>query len=231
MPSFLLTSLFFFLIWIVLFVFSKDSRKEQIIMSSVGLLCSPAVLIIAASDYRNILFDQPFFIGIEDFIFAFSVFGVAAVVYHVLIGQHGHKIRGERLKSKNTTLHFVSHLVLVLGLWAFIGLLMIYVFNLASVSALIVGGLMVGIYIIADRHDLLFNALVSGVVMAALVFVLEQIFFIRLFPEAALGFWKAESISHFLLGGIPLEELMWAAVVGFTIGPMYEWLRKIEIKK
>jgi len=231
MPAFLITSLIFFLIWVFLFVFSKDSRKEQFIMSMVGLLASPAVLLVAASDYRNILFDQPFFIGIEDFIFAFSVFGVASVVYHVLIGQHSHKIKGDRIRTKNTALHFLSHIVLVLALWAFISLLMVYVFNLASVPALIVGGVMIGIYIIADRHDLLFNALVSGVVMAVLVFVLEQIFFVRLFPEAALGFWKAEALSNFLLGGIPIEELMWAAVVGFTIGPLYEWLRKIEIKK
>ncbi len=231
MPSFLFTSLVFFLIWILLFVFSKETRKEQLIMSLVGLVVSPAVLLIAASDFRNILFDQMFFIGIEDFIFAFSTFGVAAVVHHVLIGKHGHKIKGERYKNNNAVLHFISHLVLILALWAFIALLLISVFDIVSIQAFIVGGLMIGIYIIADRHDLLFNALVSGIVMAVLIFVLEQIFFIRLFPEAALGFWKVESLSHILLGGIPLEEIIWAAVVGFTIGPMYEWLRNVRTTK
>jgi len=231
MPSFLLASLAFFLIWVLLFVFSKDSRKEQLLMSLVGLLVSPAVLLLAASDFRNILLDSPFFVGIEDFIFAFSTFGVASVVYHVLIGKHGHKIKGERIRANSSALHWVGHLVLVLALWAFVSLLMISVFDLASIQALAVGGLMIGIYIIADRHDLLFNALVSGIVMVILIFVLEQIFFIRLYPEAAEVFWKLDTIPYFLLGGIPLEELMWAAVVGFTIGPMYEWLRNIKITK
>ena len=231
MPAFLLTSLLFFLIWIVLFAFSKETRKEQLIMSIIGLVVSPAVLILAATDYRNILFDQPFFIGIEDFIFAFSVFGVASVVHHVLVGQHGHKVRGNKYKGEFVELHFVGLITLVLALWAFVSILMIHVFLLASVHALIVGGLMVGIYIVADRHDLLFNALVSGIVMAVLVFVLEQVFFVRLFPEAVGVFWELDNLAYSLLGGIPLEEVIWAAVVGFTIGPLYEWARNIEFTK
>jgi hypothetical protein len=37
-------------------------------------------------------------------------------------------------------------------------------------------------------------------------------------------------LSTFILGGIPLEEILWAGIVGFTIGPMYEWLRRYSIK-
>ena len=229
MTAFLLTSIIFFCIWLVLFLFSNETRREQLVMSIVGLVLSPGILLIAAYDFRQIVSDEVAAIGIEDFLFAFSFFGVAAVIYQALIGKHAHKLRGGRYEVKHLG-HWVGHLLLILGLWAFAALLLIEVFALSSIQGLIVGGLLIGMYVIADRHDLTMNALLSGLFMAALVFIVEQIFFVRLFPIDAASFWQFEALSGFIIGGIPLEELMWAAVVGFTIGPLYEWLRKDELR-
>jgi hypothetical protein len=65
---------------------------------------------------------------------------------------------------------------------------------------------------------------------ALLVFIVEHLFFIRLFPNIATNYWEWDMLSTFILGGIPLEEILWAGIVGFTIGPMYEWLRRYSIK-
>lgn len=228
MTAFLLTSIIFFVIWLVLFLFSNETRREQIIMSIVGLVLSPGILLIAAYDYRQMVSEDVSAVGIEDFLFAFSFFGIAAVIYQILIGKHAHKIRGTRYEMKHLG-HWIGHLLLILGLWTFAALLLIHVFDLSSIQALVVGGLLVGMYIIADRHDLTMNALLSGLFMAALVFIVEQIFFVRLFPIDAASFWQFEALSGFIIGGIPLEELMWAAVVGFTIGPLYEYLRRYQL--
>ena len=198
-------------------------------MSIVGLVLAPGILIVVASDFRNVLSDTTAAIGIEDLLFAFSLFGISSVIYQVLIGRHAHKLRGSRYQAENAA-HWVAHLILILGLLVFVSLLMIHVFSLSTIHALIVGGLLVGTYIIADRHDLLMNALLSGLFTAALVFIAEQIFFVRLFPLDAATFWQWNALSKFVIGGIPLEEIMWAAVVGFTIGPLYEWLRRYEVK-
>lgn len=229
MTAFLLTSIVFFVIWLALFLFSGETRREQIIMSIVGLVLSPGILLIASYDFRQIVSDEVSAVGIEDFLFAFSFFGVAAVIYQALIGRHAHKIRGSRYEVKHLG-HWVGHLLLILGLWAFAALLLIHVFDLSSIQGLIVGGLLVGMYIIADRHDLTMNALLSGLFMAALIFIVEQIFFVRLFPIDAAAFWQFDALSGFIIGGIPLEELMWAAVVGFTIGPLYEYLKRYQLK-
>ena len=229
MTPFLLTSIIFFIIWLALFLFSGETRREQLLMSVVGLVLSPGILLIAASDFRHNLSNTVGGVGIEDFLFAFSFFGVAAVVYQALIGRHAHKLRGSRFEMNHLG-HWIAHLLLVLGLWAIATLLLIDVFALSSIQSLIVGGLLVGMYIIADRHDLTMNALLSGLFMAALIFIVEQIFFVRLFPEDAATFWQLDSLSGFIIGGIPLEEVMWAAVVGFTIGPLYEWLRGYQLK-
>lgn len=229
MTAFLLTSIIFFVIWLSLFLFSGETRREQLIMSIVGLVLSPGILLIAAYDFRQVVSDEVSAVGIEHFLFAFSFFGVAAVIYQALIGRHAHKIRGSRYEMKHLG-HWVGHLLLILGLWAFAALMLIEVFDLSSIQGLIVGGLLVGMYVIADRHDLTMNALLSGLFMAALVFIVEQIFFVRLFPVDAASFWQFDALSGFIIGGIPLEELMWAAVVGFTIGPLYEYLKRYQLK-
>lgn len=229
MTPFLLVSLVFFVLWLVFLLFSNETRKEQLVMSIVGLILSPAILLIAIHDFRNIISDTISPVGIEDLLFTFSFFGISAVIYQVLIGKHVHKFRGSRYQIRNLG-HWVGHLILVLGLWIFVSLLMISVFDLISIQAVIVGGLLVGMYVIADRHDLTMNALLSGLFMAALVFIVEQLFFVRLFPIEAASFWKFDTLSSFVIGGIPLEELLWAAVVGFTIGPLYEWLRRYQLK-
>ncbi len=230
MPAFLFTSLVLFLVWLLFLLFSDKTRREQIIMSIVGLILCPGILLIVANDVRSTLSDGSLAIGIEDLIFAFSLFGISAVLYQVVLGQHTHKLKGKRLQMGHPVMHWFIHLVLILGIWAFLSLLFIDIFELAAIRALIMGGLLVGTYIIADRHDLLFDALVTGLLVAILVFVSEQIFFVRLFPDAVAGFWQFGAIRSFMIGGIPLEEILWSAVVGFTIGPMYEYLKRYELK-
>ncbi len=230
MPSFLIASLVLFIVWLIFFLFVSQTRREQLVMSVVGLVLAPGVLLIVASDYRNMISDTMAGVGLEDLLFSFSLFGIAAVIYQILVGKHAHKLKGERLHHAHPAVHWYVHLVLVLGLWAFVSLLLIDVFELASIRALVVGGLLIGVYVVADRHDLLLDALLSGLFTALLVFLTEQIFFARLFPEAASQFWQFDQMTTFLIGGIPLEELLWAAVVGFTIGPLYEWLRRYELK-
>ncbi len=197
-------------------------------MSIVGLVLAPGVLIIVAEDYRQLVSDTASAVGIEDLLFAFSLFGIAAVIYQVLVGRHAHKLRKGHYHVEHAG-HWIAHLVLALGLWAFISLLMIHVFAVSSIAGLAVGGLMVGMYIIADRHDLLIDALLSALFMAGLVFITEQIFFVRLFPVDAAGFWQLDAAATFLIGGVPVQELMWAGTVGFAIGPLYEWLRRYEL--
>lgn len=228
--GFLILSLVFFLIWLGLMLLSNETRREQLIMSVVGAVVTPGVLIIVAEDYRNIVSDSASAVGIEDFIFVFSLFGIAAVVYQVLFGKHLHKMKGEKIDIPHAGAHLLTHIILVLGLWAFISLIMIHIFALSSIQALIVGGLLIGTYIIAQRQDLLLDALLSGLIMAALVFIIEQLLFIRLFPVEAGAFWQFNATTSFLIGGIPAQELLWAATVGFAIGPLYEWLRRYEFK-
>lgn len=228
MSPFLLVSLVLFLAWTILFFVSRSTRREQAIMSLVGLILSPGALLWASLDYRSGGSNLSG-IGIEDALFSFALFGVAAVIYQVLLGKRTQAWRGDRYRVQHPAMHWMAHLTLTLGIWAFISLTAALVFQLNPVQAFVMGGALVGTYIIADRKDLLLDALLSGIFVGMMVFLIEQIFFARLFPEAAAAFWDMDNLSGILLGGIPVEEILWAAIVGFAIGPAYEYIRRYRL--
>jgi hypothetical protein len=197
-------------------------------MSMIGLVIAPGALMISANDYRGVE-SSVAAAGIEDLLFSFALFGIAAVIYHVLLGKHVEKRTVKRTSIKNPALNWTSRLTILSGAWLFVLLVLSGLYGIAPIQAAIVGGLFVGIYIIADRKDLLADALLSALFMAVLVFIVEQVFFVRLYPDAQLLFWNTEMISGVTVAGIPIEELHWAAVVGFAVGPVYEYVRRFRL--
>ncbi len=228
MSPFLYASLALFAVWTIVLFLSKSTRREQIIMSVIGLVLAPGAIMVAALDYRAAGAGGG--VGLEDLLFAFCLFGLASVIYQVVLGKHVKKLRGSSMFFPHSASHWLAHLIIALCIWAVLSLAFTVVLSLTTIQSVIVGGLLIGTYVIADRKDLLFDALLSGLFVCALVFSIEQLFFIRLFPEAAATFWQAERLSGLTLGGIPLEELLWSGVVGFAIGPLYEYVREVKLK-
>jgi len=215
MTMFLSLSLVFFLLWFFLLFLSRTTRKEQLVMSFVGLVLSPAVLLVSLGDVQGAAGVSPTGIGIEDFLFSFSFFGIAAVIYQALLGKRMKPWKGTRAILIHPIIHWFAHLVVVLALWIGISFGLMAIFTLTSFQSFAIGGLLIGTYVIAHRHDLLLNAIVSGCLVAILLFLLEQIFFFRL----------SEQVGGAIAQSISVEELVWAWVVGFAIGPLYEYLR------
>lgn len=223
MEAFLFAAAAVLAIWITILWLSPSTRREQLIMTTVGFCLSPSLLLLAAADYRATSVEA-LMIGWPDFVFSSCLFGIAAVIYHLLLGKRAKAWRGTPAKLSKTT-HWVSHLLVISGVWLFVSLAATLVFKLPSIQSFTIGALLVGIYMIADRKDLLLDALLSGLFVAMLVFVVDQLFFLRLFPEAAAAYWNGNVLSGIVLGGLPAEELVWAAVVGFAVGPLYEYVR------
>ncbi|TAK04300.1 hypothetical protein EPO34_04145 [Patescibacteria group bacterium] len=233
MPPFAYVTLAMLVIWAFLFVVSERTRLEQLAMSALGLILSPTALALVAADHRSGSAQASVSPGIAEFVFSAAMFGIAAVACHLALhapAAAGHARiaawRGARLRIRSATLSFVAPLLIVAGAWLFVAVAVQLTLAIPPVPALALSGVMMGLHAVADRKDLLLDALVTGTVIAALVFSVEQVFFVRLFPEAAAAFWSAENLSGILLAGIPISELLWAAVVGFTAGPMYEYVRQ-----
>jgi hypothetical protein len=161
-------------------------------------------------------------------IFAFSFVGVAAVAYEVLVGRRLKPIRCKHLWGKHP-INWLAALVIVIGAWVLVSGAAWLLFPINSIYAFMIGGLMVIVYIIADRHDLLLDSIFSGLFMASLAFGLEQIFFIHLFPVEANFVWQVDRLSGFLPGGLPFEEFVWFLIAGMAIGPVYEFVRHYRV--
>jgi len=227
MATFLYVSLVLFIIWLAFFLFSPSSRREQVLMSFIGLLLSPAIMLLTFGSRSNLSSVPP--IGIEDALFAFSLFGVASVIYQVIFAKHLEFLRDGRSKKVPSYFRWTASLIFTICAWLFLATAITVLFSVPALQATIASGLMVGIYIIADRKDLLADALLSGFFIAILIFIIEQLFFLRLFPEAAQALWQTNQVKGILLSGIPLEEMLWISVVGFTIGPLYEYVRRMRL--
>ncbi len=159
--------------------------------------------------------------GFEDILYMFAVGGILGVIYEEFFGK--------RLSKRHTRSHpYIMLLFSVLGLSALFVGTMIFHINSLYVSSFIF--LFIGILTISIRHDLLKHALYSGVCLGALTFVFN-IFFIFLFPDIFQSWWSLDNISGILLVGIPVEEVIFASMLGFVGGPMYEFVFGLRLKK
>ena len=228
MPWYFSSSLALFLLWVGFFFFSKSTRREQILMSLFGLVLAPAAIPLATLDIRGTGATMSS-LGIEDFLFLFSLFGIAAVIYQALLGKHIDKKKSKRLVV-SSAIHGIALLVIMLGVWITVILGLTAFYHVSIAQATLAGGLLIGLYVIADRKDLLANALISGLLIMLLVFLVEQIFVLRLYPEATPSLFSVASFSTDSLAGTPLEALLWSAIMGFAVGPLYEYVRGITLR-
>ncbi len=214
-PTFLVLAIALFIVWTLLILLSRATRYEQLVMSLFGLIVSPAIILLAARTGTS----GSRIVGMEDFLFAFSFFGVASVVYEAFFGKHFIHAHNKR-NVKYPLLAWGSRLSLALGIWTLLSVLELFIFHLSLPRAMVSAALLVAVYVIAERKDLLTNALVSGVFMAALIFLCEEFFIVRLYPPLAAS------------GGMALSPdlILWSAVVGFAIGPLYEYVRRMKMK-
>jgi len=222
MTAFLYVSLALFAVWAVLFLCWRPARREQVIMSLVGLALAPAILFLAGNGGQGV----SAVIGVEDAVFAFSFFGVAAVCYEVLFGRHFAVPRGARGTPARSAVAWGVRLLLAVSAWVAASVALQFAFEISIVRAMAAAALLVGVYVVADRKDLLGNALASGFFMAGLVFLCEQLFFLRLYPaEAALRAGTG------FIAGVSTDTLLWAAVAGFAVGPLYEYVRSLKANR
>lgn len=222
--SYLIGSLVLLVIWLALFAWRKDIRKEMIIISVICGLAGPVLELIYILDWWHPLTITGTSIGIEDFLFGFTTGGVAAVIYEVIF----------KKKLTNTKKEIVQDYKflpiwggIVLGVFLF----SFYVLKLHSYYASAIALVVPIIYIWYKRRDLVVNSLCSG---ALLVIASFPVYWVTEFitPGWIQNTWFMDKLSGILFMKIPVEDLVWFFLVGLFIGPFYEyWKGKKEEEK
>lgn len=211
------------IVWLILFYFRKDLRKEMLEVSLfVGILtCAFAPFFIGSYWSPSTLFGTTF--TIEDFLFGFFSAGICASIYEEICGRH---FRKRNNRSKNWYILIIVLVAINLALF----LLGVFAWGINPIYAHIFSLLFVAIVFISFRHDLLWDSLMSGIVFGALYFLIF-ILFLYVFPEGVRTWWHIDKLSGFFVYGIPIEEMLWAIAWGMCCGPFYEFCMGLRFKK
>lgn len=203
------------IVWLVLFLARKDTRREMLLISSVFSVLGLFAEAVYIKDWWRPLLITGTSVGIEDFIFSFSVSGIAAVIYE--------EVFRKRFKKSAKNVNVPKRRVfvgLVLPLALFFGLFFIFSINsfLSSVIALTVPVL----YFWYKRPDLIADSVLSGVL---LLIIMTAVYYpvTLLFPNWIHEFWLFENVPPILVLGVPIDDVLWYILLGFYMGPLYEY--------
>ncbi|MDD5192628.1 MAG: lycopene cyclase domain-containing protein [Candidatus Nanoarchaeia archaeon] len=216
--NYLIGDLILLVIWIILFLWRKDTRKEMLYTS----LFFGFIGLIVESTYgkdwwhpQTITNTLP---GPESFIFGFVVAGIAAVIYSVIFSK---KVKIKRKLNLKRNLFFIPFLLCGIIIF-FVGF---YLIKLNSFYSSIPAFLIPLMIMLIKRKDLIINSLASGFLLMIISFV----FYVPLeliTPGWINSAWNFNMVSGITLIGVPIEDLIWFFLAGLLIGPLYEYWQK-----
>ena len=211
--SYLVGDLVLLVIWLILFFWRKDTRREMVHISFlfgiIGLIVDP----VYAMDWWKAATMTGTMPGIESFLFGFATAGIASVIYAELFNK---KVKIKKIKKIN--LNLLS--LLLLGTILFFGSVFILKLNSfqASFPALLIPTGIIWI----KRKDLIINSIISGALLILISFVAYLIpeYF---YPGLLNVIWNFEILSGIKIFGVVIEDLIWFFMAGLLIGPLYEY--------
>ncbi|PIX62287.1 hypothetical protein CO057_00635 [Candidatus Uhrbacteria bacterium CG_4_9_14_0_2_um_filter_41_50] len=222
-----IVTLILILVWALIFATKQELRKEMIILGVLSLFLLPLAFTIQTSDEREIqhLFSS---LSIMDLIFSFGISGIAGVIFHVFFGKHYHlmPIIKSAKKENELATWWVLRLFFSILFFVWITLFLALGFDLSSASAMLISAIMISIYIISHRNNLLIDSILSGVLTAMIVFLIVSL--AGIFSQAPIDISFINVETYF--AGVPVELLLWSLALGIVLGPLYEYTRRIELK-
>ena len=226
--TYLVLGLLLFVVWLSLFLFRKDIRREMLIISiafGIGGILSEFVYL---KDWWNPITITGTRIGIEDFLFGFTIGGIAGVIYKVLFKK---TIKDKNILKNITKGHLFDASVILLLPIIFFGSNIFLGFNTLHASLLGYGIPILIIYY--RRRDLILDSLISGLSLLLITFLIySTVEFLS--PGWVLRFWTFKNVQPIIFLNVPIDDLIWYIFTGAFIGVIYEFLqgsRLLRFKK
>ncbi len=220
--AYLVTTVLFFVFWLILYISRRDLRKEMWFMSifiaASGLV---AEYLFWTVDWWRPLTVTGTRVGVEDLLLGFTNGGIAAVLYEEVFKQ---KLSERKTVTPGFGIFFLiplTFMILAGGVWWL---------HLTSFWATTVALLIIGIVVIIVRRDLWQDALTSGFLVAFLVLPFFWVFMF-LSPGIIEKTWLFDHLSGIRVIGVPLEDIIFYFLVGFVVGPFYEYWQGKRLRK
>jgi len=215
--SYLVGVLIFWAAWIVCSILGKNYRSQirwgTLIATPMALT---SILFVPQYWLPPSLFnlDQKIRVGIEDFLWAAAVGGIASVVGELLLEEKLATMRSQPRKRHYAPFAVIVVLFIALEFWH------PYKTMDNTIVAFAVGAVVVAFL----RSDLVPLMLTSALSFTALYFFLFKCLLL-LYPDFVHRFYNIPNLLGIYILGVPIEELLFAATGGAIWSVAYEYVQ------
>ena len=222
-------SLIILALWAVIYLSQKSVRKEMLKMSLITMpfgLTEP--LFVPEYWFPPSLFNLAENTGfdIESIIFSFAIGGLGTVLYRLIYKSSLSMIPHEERHHKQHKFH-----IYILFVPLIIFLILAFTTSLNHIYCGTIAMFFGGIATLYCRPDLKGKIWVGGILFTLLYFVYFGSI-LPFYPEYVELYWNLDNLTHILILGIPIEELIFAFTFGMYWSGLYEhlyWRKLIKI--
>lgn len=213
--AYLVGTVIFWIAWIACFGLGKSYRSE---MRWGTMIACPAALtsFLFVPQYwtPESLFnlDHRIRVGIEDFLWAAAVGGIAAIIGEIALRERLAAIRSSRHVRHYWPFLLVAGLLTVLELWH----------PQKSMEDFIISAAVGAVVLACLRRDLIPLMLIGTASFTVLYFLLFCCV-LFLYPQFVQRFYNLPNLLGIYIAGIPIEELLFAATFGAIWCVAYEY--------
>lgn len=215
--TYLLMTLIFLVIWLVLFLLRKDFRDEMLKISIIFAIAGPLSEIVYLRDWWKPVTITGTAVGIEPALVGFGIAGVASVLYKLVFNKR-YKFEGGKKSKRDERIRLAW--ILVLFAVVFFG--GTYLFNISSLYITILSFGLPALVIYFRRRDLIVTSLVTGfllLVVASFVYTILSV----TTPGWIEAFYLFHNTPKIILFNVPIDDVIWYFMAGAFIGPLYEY--------
>jgi hypothetical protein len=158
--------------------------------------------------------DTTIHVGIEDFLWAGAVGGIASIL--------GEYILKERLVVARTSgrrIHYAPFVVVVA-----LFLVLEFAFRHKTIYNMVIS-FAVGAIVVAFMRPDLIRLMLTGAMNFTLLYLLLFVYFLALYPDFVQRYYTLQNFIGIHILGVPIEELMFASTGGAIWSVAYEYLQ------
>ena len=217
--------LFLLVIWLIMYIFVPKSRKAILWSSIAWGHAGPIIEYWHLKDYWNPVYMLRFEVGkwvfgLEDYFFAFAFGGLCAGLFDILIRKSGEK--------ELTRFYLWGYIkLLLIGICClFVTGALIILFDLNSLHAIVITFVSGAAVLIVLQPGWTLPAIQTGIIVGIFMWISYWGFFLRLFPHIIEKWWFQDALCGVSLGGVPIEEMIWASSTAIFVGPISRYCIK-----
>jgi hypothetical protein len=211
----------FWIAWIVCFILGKSYRSH---IRWGTLIAAPMALtsILFVPQYwtPGSLFnlDEKIRVGIEDFLWAAAVGGIAAVLGEVIVKDKLAALRSSRHRRHYAPFIFIAALFGVLE----------FIRNNTMDNTII--SFAAGALVLAYLRPNLIPLMVTSTVNFSILYFVLFLAVLALYPEFVTRFYNLPKLLGIYIAGVPIEELLFAATGGAIWSVAYEYVQGYRLE-